>query len=235
MIKAVLFDLDGTLLDIDLNRFLSEYFAVLGPTISELTGKRLSPSAALQAVLASTEAMNAPHAPRSNQAIFEERFEQLTGVDLAEASAQRVLERFYRVNFPGLRHTSGPKPCAAQAVRAVRDRGLKTALATNPIFPLDAIRERARWAGLELDWFDHVTSYETSTACKPRSEYFSETALRLGVDPVQCLMVGDDPALDLPARDVGMHVVLVGSPRDADPGARTNTLAALCELIVQLG
>jgi FMN phosphatase YigB (HAD superfamily) len=235
MIKAVLFDLDGTLLDIDLNRFLSEYFAVLGPAISELTASRLSPSAALQAVLASTEAMNAPHTPRTNQSVFEERFEQLTGIDLAAGSAPRVLERFYRETFPGLRHTSGPTPYAAQAVSAARDRGLRTALATNPIFPLAAIRERARWAGLELAWFDHVTSYETSTACKPRSEYFSEIALLLGVDTDQCLMVGDDPALDLPARDVGMEVLLVGAPRETGSDAPIDTLTTLCELIEHFG
>jgi FMN phosphatase YigB (HAD superfamily) len=83
-------------------------------------------------------------------------------------------------------------------------------LATNPIFPEAAIRERMRWAGVDGHAFAYVTTYETSTACKPHLQYFREIAQTLDVDPQRCLFVGDDASLDLPARHTGMNTFYVG-------------------------
>jgi len=96
------------------------------------------------------------------------------------------------------------------AIEAVRDAGLRVALATNPIFPLAAIRERMRWAGLDETWFEVVTSYENMRACKPDRRYFEDVAGILGVSAEECLMVGDDADLDLPAARAGMATFYVG-------------------------
>jgi FMN phosphatase YigB (HAD superfamily) len=97
-------------------------------------------------------------------------------------------------------------------------------LATNPIFPLAAIEERARWAGFDSGTFDMVTSYETARATKPSPMYFLDIAAHLGLDPHECLMVGDDRDLDLPAAEVGMQTFYVGRDPDAADGASGSLL-----------
>ena len=87
--------------------------------------------------------------------------------------------------------------------------GLKVALATNPIFPKVATESRIRWAGLEPEDFELYTSYENIGYCKPNPDYYREIVKRLGVEPEQCLMVGNDVSEDMVAETVGMKVFLL--------------------------
>lgn len=210
MLKAVLFDLDGTLLDIDLREFLDDYFNALAPAIADLSPS-ITSRQAISAVVESTNSMCAPHAGSTNREVFHARFLHLSGIDLDSPVAARALDEFYSLSFPLLKKGHAPAPGAADAVLAARRAGLLTALATNPIFPRVAIDERMRWADLEQGWFDLVTSYEVMHACKPDQRYYEQTAALLGVDPSECVMIGDDPRLDVPAADAGMKTFLVGT------------------------
>lgn len=215
MISAILFDLDGTLLDLDLEQFLREYFALLGPVVGEMTG---TPSAeAIRAVFRGTDAMMAEHPGLTNEEVFRTSFLQSTGVDLFEAQPAASLESFYTEVFPTLRGDKGPRPGAVESLEAAREAGLKIVMATNPIFPRSAVDERARWAGVETVRFTHVTSYENSTSCKPYESYFTEIAEQIGVACNECVMIGDDPRLDLAAASAGMRTFYVGP--GAAPGA----------------
>jgi FMN phosphatase YigB (HAD superfamily) len=75
-----------------------------------------------------------------------------------------------------------------------------------------------RWAELDESWFELITSYETMHACKPDRRYFEHVAQMLGVSPEECLMVGDDAELDLPAADAGMRTYYVGAGLGRDEG-----------------
>ncbi len=209
MITAVLFDLDGTLLDIDLEGFLRDYFGALGPAMVGIA-PHVSPDDVIAAVVSGTEAMAASHPGLTNAEAFHARFLELTGVDLLQPEADAVLTAFYAERFPLLRKEYGPQPGARQVVDTARAQGCKVALATNPIFPHAAIEERAAWAGLDLSLFDFVTTYEVMHATKPHGDYFREIARQLEVPESECLMVGDDALLDLPASDVGMTTWYVG-------------------------
>lgn len=229
VIRAVLFDLDGTLLDIDLGVFLSDYFAALGPVLSGLTG--LTEPGSLEALNDATRAMLAGHAGQTNEAVFNERFLRTTGTDLAERSARERVSEFYRTEFPKLKHEHGPRAGAAEAVDAARSAGLKVALATNPIFPCAAVLERLAWTGIPRDAFDVVTSYENCDACKPQERYFTAIAEALGVSPLECLMVGDDAQLDLPAARSGMQTYYVG-PETVAVDGRHGTLFELARQLL---
>lgn len=95
-------------------------------------------------------------------------------------------------------------------MRAIKEMGLRVALATNPIFPAVATESRIRWAGLEPEDFELYTTYESIGYCKPNPAYYREVAAKLGVDPEQCLMVGNDVEEDMEAAEqTGMRVFLL--------------------------
>ena len=207
--RAVLFDLDGTLLDIDIDAFLRRYFGRLGPLVSELVGTHVDPARAIEIVMSATRAMMRPHPGLTNQSAFDRSFVEATGVDLDTAYVR--FTEFYETEFPLLRDGLGPAPGAVETVETALSLGLRVAVATNPIFPEIAIRQRMSWAGVaDLD-IPVVTTFEIMHACKPNPAYFLETAELLGVPPTACLMVGDDAQLDMPAANVGMATYFVGA------------------------
>jgi len=233
VLSAVLFDLDGTLLDIDLDSFFNEYFSALGPVLAEALGGEMTPERGLDAVMEGTKAMMRAHPGATNREVFNRRFHELTGSDLDLDEYAAPLERFYAEVFPTLRGRMGPMPGARRAVETALGLGLKVAVATNPIFPRSAIDERMRWADVADLGVHVVTSYETTTATKPHATYFAETAVLLGVRPEESLMVGDDRSLDMPAADIGMRTYYVGEP-PAPSATWVGTLDDLADLLPRL-
>lgn len=232
LVRAVLFDLDGTLLDLDLRDFLRRYFAALESAAAPLMDPNASATATfMEGMHAGVAAMMEQHPGRTNQAVFYERLLELTGVNLTLHWS--VFERFYAEVFPTLQDTARPAEGGRAAVTTALDLGLAVAIATNPIFPAAAITQRIAWAGLgDLD-LPVVTTYESMVACKPHSDYYRQVAQLLDVQPHECLMVGDDRTLDMPAADVGMRTYYVGN----DPAAACDmrgTLTELAELLPRL-
>jgi FMN phosphatase YigB (HAD superfamily) len=232
LLSAVLFDLDGTLLDIDLNLFLREYFAALGPVVAEVV-PGITAEEGLAAVVSGTEAMSLPHPGLTNREAFNARFHELTAANLDLQEFALPYERFYRDVFPGLRRDFGPVKGARSAVKLCLELGLKVAIATNPIFPRDAVIERMRWAGIDDLKVHVVTTYENMHSTKPHSAYFAETAAMLGADPTACVMVGDDRALDMPAADLGMRTFYVGRSRGV-PSDWSGSVVGFEELLPRL-
>jgi len=226
-VRAVLFDLDGTLLDIDLPGFLSRYFAALGAVMAE----HFPGTDAVRAVLDSTSAMQQRHDGRTNREVFNADFQSRTGVDLAES--WEVFEAFYRDRFPTLGDGYGPGKGARRAVETALGLGLEVVVATQPIFPRAAIEHRLAWAGLADLGLERLTTYEIMHACKPLPEFFREAAGMADAEPSQCVMVGDDRSLDMPAGSVGMRTFYVGSDRAAHADWHGD-LDALADLLPQL-
>ena len=59
--------------------------------------------------------------------------------------------------------------------------------------------------------FDYITTGENMTRSKPRTEYYRELLDKLGVQPHECLMIGNDARNDAPASRLGIAVYLIGS------------------------
>lgn len=228
--RAILFDLDGTLLDLDLSAFLKRYFIALDAASAELAG-RCAPGTFMPALHAAVGAMMEPHPGRTNRDVFYEDLYTRTGVDLN--THWPVYERFYRDVFPTLADTAAPAKGARTAVTTALGSGLKVAIATNPIFPRAAVEHRLAWAGLGDLTFPVVTTYEDMVACKPHADYYRQIADLLGVAPHECLMVGDDRVLDMPAADVGMRTFYVGTD-EAAPADLRGDLDELAELLPRL-
>lgn len=208
-LRAVFFDLDGTLLDLEIERFMPPYIerltqAVAGHIPSELFQRAL--------LAATDEAIRRGRTDESNEEAFWRAFERLTGV--ARQHLGEPVDRFYSHEFPRLNHVAGRVPIAADVVASVRRRVEYVVLATNPIFPFQAIAARMEWAGLDPSHFDLVTSYEVMHATKPHASYYEEICERFRLDPKEALMIGNDPELDIAgAAEAGLWTYLVDDLR----------------------
>ena len=120
-----------------------------------------------------------------------------------------MFEQYYREEFEQVRQSCGFQPLSAEVVRLARQKGCRVVLATNPIFPAVATEARIRWAGLEPEDFDDITTYENSRHCKPNPAYYLDVTARMRVRPENCLMVGNDVTEDMVAERLGMRTFLV--------------------------
>jgi FMN phosphatase YigB (HAD superfamily) len=109
-------------------------------------------------------------------------------------------------------------------------------IATQPVFPLVAIRQRMDWARVGDFPYQLITSYENMHSCKPMTEYYLEIASIIGCPPNECVMVGNDPAQDIsPAQDAGMATYLVTtSGKDEAVGDNCGALTQLGERLAAL-
>ncbi len=204
-ITTVLFDLDGTLLPMDQDRFMRAYFGGLGKKMAPLG---YDPDLLIKAIWAGTAAMVKNNGPVTNEQTFWAVFSSMLG-DRIRAD-QSHLEDFYRKDFPGAVAQSCGHDARAQAiVKDLCDRGFCVVLATNPLFPRIATEARIRHAGLSPEDFALVTTYENSHYCKPKPDYYKEILEKIGKSPEECLMVGNDVDEDMIARELGMEVFLL--------------------------
>lgn len=228
MFEAILFDLDGTLLNIDMELFLGQYFKKM----QEMAGVWGYHEAGrmVEQVFKSTGVMIANRDPGlSNEEIFMKDF--LSNWKYPEDEMRGFFDTFYASAFPGLRRYCEPFPGIPEMMQRVAARGLKLVIATNAVFPLTALQQRLDWAGLGDYDFDLITSYEVMHFCKPHTEYYQEITEQIGVNPHNCLMVGNDVGEDLPASKIGMKTFLVEDMLiDQENGIKPDRRGSLGEL-----
>ena len=203
-ITTVLFDLDGTLLPMDQEVFVKTYLGLLAKTLAP---HGYDPDGLVKAVWTGTGAMMKNTSGRTNEDVFWEVFCSLTRPDARKD--EPLFRSFYENEFHQVRAVCGFSPKAAEVIALVKGKGLHCVLATNPLFPAIATENRIRWAGLEPEDFEVISTYENYTACKPNPDYYREVLDRLGVPGETCLMVGNDVDEDMVARTLGMQVFLL--------------------------
>ena len=214
MIKAILFDLDGTLLPMDLAIFLNDYLTRF--TLSMAPAGH-TPEEFRKAVWAGTAAMVKNDGSRTNEEVFWEAYFALFGAESIQD--RELLEAYYYNDFQNVRKVCGFDPRAAEAIREIKAMGYRTILATNPLFPAIATHSRVRWTGLQPEDFELITSFENSCYAKPNLKYFEEIMEKQGLKPEECVMVGNDVAEDMVARHLGLKVFLMTDCLINKPGA----------------
>jgi len=215
MLKAILFDLDDTLLGNSMETFMPAYFQLLAGYAAHL----ISPERLLSELMRASRAMMANDGSGpTNEEVFSALFYPALGHERAEL--EPVFERFYADEFPNLRSLMQLRPEARPLVEWAFEHGLQVVVATNPLFPRTAIEQRLDWAGVPVTKFDYalVTVYEDMHATKNHPAYYREILAHLGRQPGECLMVGDHWDWDVatPA-SVGIPAYWIAGPDDAPP------------------
>lgn len=143
----------------------------------------------------------------TNLDVFWRGFPASVGVD--RAVLEPIFARFYTEEFPRLRPAKATNPAARRLMRVLVERGYAPVIATNPLFPRQAILERLAWADCADFNYAYITCGEEMHFCKPNPEFFTEVLARVGRTPADCLMVGNDMEEDMVAQKLGFATALV--------------------------
>ena len=204
MIKAIFFDLDGTLLPMDQEIFIKAY---LGGLVGLLAPRGYDPEAVANALWSSTRAMMKNDGSISNEERFWQSFSAILGENVRKEEGR--LADFYTNEFQSIKNVCGYTPLAKDLIDRLKTTDLRLILATSPLFPRVATESRIAWAGLEPGDFEYVTTYENSSYCKPNPTYYTDLCEKLGLLPCEVVMIGNDVGDDMVAERVGMKLFLL--------------------------
>ena len=187
MIKAVFFDLDGTLLYMNEDLFLKIYFDEM-KIFMESHGKDAEKF--IEGTIAGTRAMFRNDGSITNEEAYWKDFESVWGETSEEDKA--LMDSFYDVAFDKTFVSCRKNPYSKDIVRFCREAGLTVVLSTNPLFPKVATLKRMAISNLCEDDFDLVTAYENSSFCKPNPAYFIDLMKRFDLKPDEVIVFGNN-------------------------------------------
>lgn len=205
MYKNYFFDLDGTLLPMDMRVFTEAY---LRSFCDRFTGQlSLDAKTLVNALWTGTGAMIKNDGECLNSEIFWRTMSRCCGKDLRGYSDD--FDDYYRSDFDEVKRATTLQPLSAEVIRTLKARGVKLIIATNPVFPRAATFARLRWAGLDPNDFDYVSVYDNSSACKPNLNYYYEICSVCSIHPEDSIMIGNDVDEDMVASRLGFDTFLV--------------------------
>lgn len=199
MIKAVLFDLDGTLVDTE--------------TISANAWRRSGDALGYEV----DDELILSFVGRTADAVTDMLIERF-GIE--RAAADEFFRMHQRIKGELMDSELVTKPFAKKALAALKERGFKLGLATSSYRP---VAERELEPFDMLAYFDTITCGNEVSHSKPDPEIYLLAAERLGMEPAECAVVEDSPNGVRSGHAAGMAVFLV-----PDTIAPTPQISELC-------
>ena len=204
MIKHLLFDLDGTLLPIDIDFFFQDYLSALSARFSEI----ISEKEFKEKLMTSTMVMvNNQESALTNEEVFWRDFPNRIG--FSRSFLEPIFLRFYENEYRSLGKNIPFTGLAHEILTLALNKGFKVTIATNPIFPKNALMERLSWINCHDLPYQTVTSMESMRFCKPNPNYYREILDLLQAKAEECLMIGNDIEEDIVASVLGIKTCLV--------------------------
>lgn len=228
MSLTLLLDLDGTLIDNDVDSFIPHYFKLFSTFFSSFAPEK---NLLNELKLGTMKMISNSDENQTLENIFDTEF--YPGIGITKNELLPHINQFYTNEFPKLQTYTHILPEAKNLVDFAFKRGYDVVIATNPLFPRSAIEERLRWANLPVSQYPYklITSYETFHFAKPNPAFYSEILCQLGWPDSPVVMVGNDPEMDIrPSGTVGMMTYLLDGTTGKDNGRLANRVGSLSDL-----
>ena len=198
MRKAVFFDLDGTLLPLDMDMFIRLYYEAIHDNgimrcIDSTSGQQIFEKAVY--------AMTANDGRAANSEVFMAVIDQFS--DIGSGRLLELMNGFYNNEYKKLRESALRKEHVPEIIGILKEKGYRLILSTNPLFPAVATNQRVEWAGLSPEDFEYISVYDNSSYCKPHPGYYMEILDKTGLNADECYMVGNDIKEDMSAVELG--------------------------------
>lgn len=180
--KTFLFDLDGTLLGMDQDKFLALYFGSLKEYLMNL---KHDPQVFFYHLNKGIKAMLTNNGSMTNEKAFLEATKPYPNlID--------IMIDYYNKDFSKTKSSCYLNQASVEVIKYLKEKNYQIVLATNPIFPLFVTKMRIKWAGLDASDFSYITSYENSSYTKPHKAYFLEILKKLNLEQENVIYVGND-------------------------------------------
>lgn len=202
--KAILFDLDGTLMPITNQGFEEVYLASLAKTLSPY----IDPKVLMESMWAALNVMVQDQSETKNDVVFFENFRKLVGEALFEGLEARFLA-YYENEFEVLKDALDDNTKMVKAIKTLKEKGYRLIVATNPMFPPIAVKQRILFSGFDLDDFEFISNYEIHSKTKPHLAYYEEVLALNNLEAKDCLMVGNDMEEDMIVKRLGFDTWLL--------------------------
>lgn len=186
MYKDIFFDLDGTLLGMDEEKFLHLYFKYLLGFAYKNNLVNLS----VDLIEEGTAAMVLNDGSKTNEEMFWEILNNKVGYN--KENHAPLFDKFYLNDFEFVKESCYLKKEAKEIIDTLISKGYNLYLTTNPIFPKIATFQRIKWAGLNKNDFRIVTTYENCHYSKPNLKYYQEVIDKFKLNNNEILMIGND-------------------------------------------
>jgi FMN phosphatase YigB (HAD superfamily) len=229
MIKTILFDLDDTLFSNPDRIFAPEYLRRVDNLFQETLDIR-GLAKALTAIVRSLA--NSRDMQQTNTQAILNRLSTATGQSVD--TLWQTFAGFYANGYGELRRYTQQIDIAPDLIKWTHDHGYAVVIATNPIFPEEPVQQRMAWAGLPnaANTYALITHGDNMHFFKPDPAYYAEVLARVGAEPDEALMVGDDLENDiLPAAALGIHTYHVQDGNRSTVADESGTLAAFFDLL----
>ena len=205
MRQNVLFDLDGTLLPMNLKQFIDLYLEAFCNRFVPVIN--LDAQTLVKGIWEGAAAMAKNDGDCLNYDVFWRTLNHVCNKDMRQYEEQ--FDDFYRNEFIAAKQATSVNPYVKKSVDYLKAHGHKLIVATNPIFPKSATYTRLKWAGLDPNAFDLITVYDNCSRCKPNLNYYENICSICGISPDESIMVGNDIDEDMCAAKLGLDTYLV--------------------------
>lgn len=206
MIRAVIFDMDGTLIDTE------KYYRIFWPKAMAEFGYTMTDEQAL-----SMRSLGRPFAPA--------RLKELFGEDLDYVQIRQRRKELMEecIDKEGIQ----PKPGAIELLTTLKQRNITTAIATAT--DLERTHKYLKMTNLE-GYFDEIISATMVKEGKPSPDIYLYACEKLGLKPEECIAVEDAPNGVLSAYRAGCRVIMVPDQTKPDEGLTSYLYACVDSL-----
>ncbi len=205
MKKLIMTDLDCTLLTMDQDLYIRKYVEEIVKLFNDYgyDGKMVA-----KATMNASMMMLKNDGSRTNKDAFEAGFRSVI-----KDHADEIIDIFPQVygdRYESIKSVTAVNPYAREIVDLMREKAKYVVVATQPMFPIEAVKKRLSWTNLSSDSFDHITVYDDSKFSKPNPKYYQEIMDRFEATAENTVMIGNDVNEDiLPCKKLDVDTFLV--------------------------